>query len=169
MNLRSEVSHIRRFAEGTHPRGLELSLDERWRELADALERKADELPLPVYVTGLLRLLALFEDGHTGVALRNYTAGPLALRLPVTMRAFSDGLYVVETGAKVETVAGVPTERAAQQVLEILCVDNVSSAHGALGRMLGHAGVLEGLGLLSGDVGSGDLRVDDAVGRHPAV
>jgi hypothetical protein len=50
MNLRLEVRQIRGFAEATHPRGLELRLDERWREQADRLEHDADDLPLPAYV-----------------------------------------------------------------------------------------------------------------------
>lgn len=96
---RAEVGALRRFAETTHPRGREAAADPDWRARWDRLAAEADALSIGAYFVRTRRALGWFKDGHTAVLPFEFVGGPpegpLQLTLPMRVRAFHDGLYVV--------------------------------------------------------------------------
>jgi hypothetical protein len=120
-----EVRALRRFAETTHPRGREARGDARWIATWSALEREADALSDGAYLVRMRRALGWFGDGHTTVPPFEFTGGlperlregPLALALPVRLRAFDEGLFVVAADAQHAPLLGL-------RVLQINRVDD---------------------------------------------
>jgi hypothetical protein len=100
---RAEIEALRRFAETTHPRGREAAADTDWRARWDALAANADALRDGAYVHRTRQSLGWFKDGHTSIHVRDHTGqmpaqfaqGVLGLRLPLQIKVFHDGAYVV--------------------------------------------------------------------------
>src|SRR5262245_35305832 len=113
----AEVAALRRFAETTHPRGVNIATDQAWIAAWEALARDADTLSFAQYVMRAKSALALFQDGHTTVPMGRVTGGPFDLRAPLGARPFYDGFYVTAAkdearpllGAKLTRIAGVET------------------------------------------------------------
>lgn len=101
LGRRAEVEAIRRFAEATHPRGRDARSDADWIARWDALAAVSETDSDGGYVVGIRRALAWFRDGHTTVAVHanGETPEPLrqgewSLKVPLTLDAFDDGLWV---------------------------------------------------------------------------
>lgn len=122
---RSEVEELRQRAEAIHPRGREAAADDDWRARWDALSRNADQLSDGAYFHRVRQALGWFKDGHTTLLPFEFTGGvpdalargPFALSLPIGVRVFHDGAYVVSAkdegapllGARLTRVGGVDT------------------------------------------------------------
>ncbi|MGE0595333.1 MAG: hypothetical protein AB7P07_03145 [Hyphomonadaceae bacterium] len=123
---RAEVEALRRFAETTHPRGREAAIDADWRARWEALAGEADTLGDGAYFHRSRAALGWFKDGHTTVLPFEFTggvpaqlaSGPFAVSLPLRVRLFHDGAYVVAAkdeaahllGARVTHVGGNSVE-----------------------------------------------------------
>lgn len=110
-----ELAALQRFAEQTHPRGREAAADADWRARWDAA---ADAAHDGEYVVRVRRALAWFRDGHTTVLPFEFTGGvpaPLAggafgVELPLRIRAFHDGAYVVAASPAATSLLGGAVE-----------------------------------------------------------
>ncbi|MEM9928978.1 MAG: hypothetical protein AAF840_04090, partial [Bacteroidota bacterium] len=87
-------------------------------------------------VTGLARLVASFEYGHTSLRIGGETAG--FHRLPINLYHFSDGLYVEgihqdyaeALGAKVIAIEGTPIDEALAAIYPVIPAENEQYAKG---------------------------------------
>lgn len=116
---RAEIEALRRYAETTHPRGLEAAANADWRARWDALAAEADELSDGVYFHRARAALGWFKDGHTTILPFEFTggvpaqlaSGPFGLSLPVWVRVFHDGAYVVEAKEEAAPLLGARLTR----------------------------------------------------------
>ncbi len=120
---RGEVEALRRFAEATHPRGREAAADSDWRSRWDVLAAEADALSDGSYFVRTRAALGWFKDGHTtplpfefiGGVPAQLADGVFGLGLPIRVRVFHDGAYVVAAkdeaaaliGARITRVGGI--------------------------------------------------------------
>lgn len=111
---REEVDALRRFAEVTHPRGREARDDARWRESWATLAASADSLSDGAYLVTARRALGWFGDGHTTILPFEFVggvpeplrSGPFGLALPLSLRCFDDGIYVVAASGSAAKLLG---------------------------------------------------------------
>lgn len=100
---RAEVEALRLKAETTHPRAREAAADADWRERWHRLAADADALSDGAYFHRTRQALGWFKDGHTTVLPFEFVggvpaamaSGPFGLSLPIGVRVFHDGAYVV--------------------------------------------------------------------------
>jgi hypothetical protein len=181
---RAEVEAYVRFAETTHPRGREAAADPVWRARADHLVQGADAMSYAAYAVRMLELAAWFGDGHTTFFAFALDQGPFALRTPLQVRAFYDGLYVVEAkdeaspllGARITSVCGAPVRDLMQRFAAFWPANNRAWVHHDAGLLFYTPGLLHGLGLLKGaDDAALPIEASFADGRtiraslHPRV
>lgn len=110
----SEVLAFRDFAQKTHPMGAMASADKDWHERWASLAKNADSLGDGSYFIALRKALGWFKDGHSTVLPFQFTGGvpgalskgPFRLNLPLKMRAFHDGLLVVEASGSALPLLG---------------------------------------------------------------
>ena len=113
---RAEIDAMRRFAEATHPRGREARDDARWRQTWANLAASADSMSDGAYLVNARRALGWFGDGHTTILPFEFVggvpeplrAGPFGLALPLSLRCFDDGLYVIAASGSAEKLLGQP-------------------------------------------------------------
>ncbi len=99
---RAEVETLRLRAETLHPRGREAATSPDWHGRWDALGARAKHLSDGAYFIQTRQALGWFKDGHT--TLQPFDAanppaqlakGAFSLSLPIGVRVFHDGAYVV--------------------------------------------------------------------------
>lgn len=123
---RAEVDALRRFAETTHPRGLEAAANADWRARWDALAAEADTLSDGAYLYRTRQTLGWFKDGHTTVLPFEFTggvpaqlaSGPFGLALPMRVRVFHDGAYVVAAKDEAAPLNGARLTRVGDLTVE---------------------------------------------------
>lgn len=107
---RAEVEALRRFAETTHPRGREAAADDDWRARWAALAGEAEGLSPGAYFVRARRALGWFKDGHTTAlpfeSVGDPPEGPFQLDLPMQVRAFHDGAYVIAASGEAAPLNG---------------------------------------------------------------
>lgn len=116
---RSEIAALRQFAETKHPRRLEAAADPDWRARWDKLLIEADELSDGGYFVRARRALGWFKDGHTTVLPFEFVGGvpaaladgPFSYSLPVRVRVFHDGAWIVGAGAAAKSLLGARITR----------------------------------------------------------
>jgi hypothetical protein len=116
---RAEIEALRARAEATHPRGREAAADGDWRARWDALAADAESLSDGAYFHRARQALAWFKDGHTTLLPFEFTGGapaqlahgPFALSLPVGVRVFHDGAYVVAARREAASLLGARITR----------------------------------------------------------
>ncbi len=109
-----EVAAFKTFAEATHPRGLAAAADPGWRVRWGKLAAEADQLSDGAYFHRMRRALGWFRDGHTTVLPFEFVGGvpsqlaggPFRLTLPLRLRVFHDGAWVVAASADASTLLG---------------------------------------------------------------
>ena len=109
---RSEIAALRQFAETKHPRRLEAAADPDWRARWDKLLAEADELSDGGYFIRARRALGWFKDGHTTILPFEFVGGvppalangPFSYSLPVRVRVFHDGAWIVGAGADAKSL-----------------------------------------------------------------
>lgn len=120
---RAETDAAKAFTEATHPRGREAAADSEWQAIWRANLAEAETRSDGAYVAGLMRTLSWFDDGHTAVLPFEFVGGvptqlaggPFGASLPLKVRPFHDGLWVVAAkdeaapllGARIVRVNGV--------------------------------------------------------------
>ena len=99
---RAEVEALRVRAETLHPRGREAAAHPDWRARWGALGVSAERLSDGAYFIQTRQALGWFKDGHT--TLQPFEAanppaqlakGAFSVSLPIGVRVFHDGAYVV--------------------------------------------------------------------------
>lgn len=155
---RVEVEALRRFAETTHPRGREAAADADWRARWDTLADEADTLSDGAYLIRTRRALGWFKDGHTTVLPFEFTGGPppgvFQLSLPIRVRAFHDGLYVIAAkdeaapliGARITRVANTDAITLMRAIATQWC-GNDAWAHRWAGHQISSPALLEGMSI----------------------
>ena len=159
-DFRAEADAMRRFAERTHPRGLEASQDETWRMLWSNLAERAPDMDETAYVAAARRALGWFGDGHTTVLPFEFLGGPpqqlrsgaFGLALPLRARPFDDGLWVVAAkneaapllGRRITHVEGNPIETLVTRFCELWPAENPAWGHNWSWLLLSSWGVLKG-------------------------
>lgn len=155
---RTEVETLRRFAETTHPRGREAAADADWRARWDSLAAEADTLSDGAYFIRTRRALGWFKDGHTTVLPFEFTGGPppgvFELGLPIQVRAFHDGLYVIAVkeegapllGAKITRIASTDSVALMRTIATQWC-GNDAWAHRFAAHQVTSPALLEGMGI----------------------
>jgi hypothetical protein len=116
---RDEISALRQLAESKHPRGFEAIADPDWRTCWDKLLAEADELSDGAYFVRARRALGWFKDGHTTILPFEFVGGvpagladgPFAYSLPLRVRVFHDGAWIVETGVGARSLLGARITR----------------------------------------------------------
>ncbi len=111
---RDELAAFKAFAETTHPRGPAAATDPDWRMRWEQLAAEADRLSDGAYFHRLRRALGWFRDGHTTVLPFEFVggvpaqlaSGPFRLNLPLRLRVFHDGAWVVAAGDDASTLLG---------------------------------------------------------------
>ncbi len=118
VSRRSEVEALRRFAESRHPRGREAAADADWRSRWDKLQAESDWLSDGAYLVRLRRALGWFRDGHTTVMPFEFTGvpeplagGPFSRGLPLHVRVFHDGAWIVATAPATAALSGARITR----------------------------------------------------------
>lgn len=113
-NRRAEIATFQAFAESTHPRGPVAAADPDWRSRWQALALESGRLSDGAYFHRLRRALGWFRDGHTTVLPFEFVGGvppqladgPFRLTLPMRLRVFDDGAWVVAAGGDASTLLG---------------------------------------------------------------
>jgi hypothetical protein len=116
---RDEAAALRRFAETTHPRGLEAATTQEWQRRWSGLAEQADALSDGAYFLALRRALGWFVDGHTTILPFEFIggipsalhSGPFRLDLPFRVRLFHDGAYVTSATPQFSDVLGSRVDR----------------------------------------------------------
>jgi hypothetical protein len=111
---REEIAAFQAFAESTHPRGPVAAADTDWRRRWQALSIDSVQLSDGAYFHRLRRALGWFRDGHTTVLPFEFVGGvppqladgPFRLTLPMRLRVFDDGAWVVAAGGDASTLLG---------------------------------------------------------------
>lgn len=161
---RAEVAALRRFAETTHPRGREAAADSAWQASWASLEERAERMSDGAYLVGMRSALGWFDDGHTSVFPFEFTggipeplrAGPLSLSLPLTVRLYDDGAYVVAAaGEALPLLGGRVTHVGAFDVVTLVrrfaqgWPGNDAWGHRWAGSVFAQSAQLEGLGAVA--------------------
>lgn len=165
---RSEAEAIRRFAETTHPRGLEAAADPLWRAHWDALAKTVDGLNDGRYVAGLRRGLAWFRDGHTNLLPFEFLPavpdpmkeGSFGVSAGLRVRAFDDGLWVVEAkdaatplnGARITAINGVSDIDMMRRLIGGWAANNPAWGHRWASLLTSSAGTLQGLDVIGDSI-----------------
>ena len=160
----AEVRSLRKFAEATHPRGLEAKADEQWRSRWSSLEADADRLSDGAYFLGLRRGLGWFGDGHTTPLPFDFTdgvpdalkRGPFGLTLPLRISLFHDGAWVTSAEGAAMPLLGRRLDRiGTREIADLIRSDaehwpgNRAWAHRLIGFDLSSPAFLQGLGATS--------------------
>ena len=111
---RDEVEAFRAFAVATHPRGPVAAADPDWQSRWHALGLDAERLSDGAYFHRLRRALGWFRDGHTTVLPFEFVGGvppqladgAFRYSLPLRLRVFHDGAWVVATAAEAKPLLG---------------------------------------------------------------
>jgi hypothetical protein len=157
-----ELRQLRQFAESTHPRGAFARDDPEWRTRWSRVQTAAHDLTDGEFLVQVRRALAWFRDGHTTLLPFEYTGVPTALArgafslsLPLQLRAFDDGLYVVAARDEASSLLGAAVERmngrSAGALLRAMATDwpgNDAWAQRWAGASLASPAQLQGLGLV---------------------
>jgi hypothetical protein len=154
----AEATALIRFAEQTHPRGLEARVDPRWRALSGQLVKAARDEPVAQFVVRAFALLAWFKDGHTTLWIGKISAGPFGLALPLRAAAFYDGLYVVGAtpdlvslvGKRITRIGEFTTNDCIRKLASIWPANNIAWPHHDAPLLLTNPGLLHGLGAVRG-------------------
>jgi hypothetical protein len=109
-----EIAAFQSFAESTHPRGPLAAADADWRSRWQALALDSVQLSDGAYFHRLRRALGWFRDGHTTVLPFEFVGGvppqmedgPFRLTLPMRLRVFADGAFVVAAGGDASALLG---------------------------------------------------------------
>lgn len=125
---RAEVETFRRFAETTHPRGREAASTAEWRRRWGALAASADRMTDGVYMVALQRAIGWFGDGHSALLPVDYSGipepmagGALGLSLPIKVRLFDDGAFVVAAQDEAAPLLGARIDRiGARSVIDLM-------------------------------------------------
>lgn len=164
----AEADAIRRFAETTHPRGRDAAADPAWQAHWQGLGRTADALNDGLYLAALRRGLGWFKDGHTTLLPFEFLPavpaamkdGPFGVSAGLRLRAFDDGLWVVEAkdaalplnGARVTAINGVSDVELMRRLADGWAGSNPAWAHRWAALMSSSAGTLQGLKVIGDSV-----------------
>ncbi len=160
---REEAASFRAFAEATHPRGRDAAADQDWRLRWESFEREAGRLSDGAYFHRLRRCLGWFRDGHTTVLPFEFVGGvppqlatgSFGLELPLRMRVFDDGIWIVAAGDEALPLLGGQLvkigSRTPGELVRALAVDwpgNDAWAHRWSASTLASPSFLEALGAI---------------------
>jgi hypothetical protein len=167
---RAEAGRLRKYAETTHPRGLEAAADPVWRSGWERLAAEADGLTTEAWIMGLKARLAWFRDGHTTIYLYMVKAPAFDLNLPIAASPFFDGLYVTAAkgegapllGGRIVRVDGVAVEQVLRAFAAVWPGNNTSGVHHDAGLALKPA-VLRGARLAAPAAASSPIAVEAEV------
>ena len=178
-NRRSEVEALRQRAEALHPRGREAAAASDWRARWNALAADADQLSDGAYFIRTRQALAWFKDGHTTLLPFEFTGGvpdplahgPFALGLPIGVRVFHDGAYVISAKDEGASLLGARITRIGSMDTITLVrawatnwPGNDAWAHRWAGTLFSPA-FLQGLGAVNDP--SAPIRVEGMLGQRP--
>jgi hypothetical protein len=157
---RTEADAIRRFVERTHPRGVEAIQDRDWRRRWSDIHDRGRSFDDGAYVAAVRKALGWFRDGHTNVVPFEYLGevsdplkrGSFGLSLPLSVRAFHDGMWVTRAkgaalpllGCKVSAVNGVPIETIVRRFCTEWPSENLAWGHNWAHLLFGSLGFLRG-------------------------
>ncbi len=131
----AEVLHFAEAIEETHPEGHLLASRSDWSEAVAELYQAAEGEGQEDYFVALMRLLATLHDGHTTMPLGLVLgSGLYPQRLPLVLRAFDDGLFVIEAkdeampllGARVTSFGGEPIAEVSDRFAAVWPGNNVA-------------------------------------------
>lgn len=125
---REELAAFQAFAEATHPRGAVAAADPQWRSRWQALALESGHLSDGQYFDRVRRALGWFHDGHTTVLPFEFVGGvpaplatgPFQLALPLRLRVFDDGAWIVAAGGDGLPLLGGRLRRIGRQSVETL-------------------------------------------------
>lgn len=114
LSRRDEVEAFHAFAVATHPRGPVAAADPDWQKQWNTLGLDADRLSDGAYFHRLRRALGWFRDGHTTVLPFEFVGGvppqlaggAFRYSLPLRLRVFHDGAWIVATTAEASPLLG---------------------------------------------------------------
>ncbi len=150
-----EVQEFADFILETHPNAANIESREEWQAALDELERVALEGSDEAYLVALMQLLATVRDGHTTMPImHNVGEGRFPMRLPIRLRPFHDGIYVIAAkdeampllGARVTAMGGLPINAVMERFETMWPADNVAAIQ-AGASWLGMPAFLAGLGI----------------------
>lgn len=153
-----EVTEIVENIVHTHPEGLSYAGNTEFTAFAAKLAGSADKLDLADYIIQLHKLFSFIHDGHTAVLSLGMQAEPFTLRMPILVRPFADGLYIVEAkdealsllGGRLVSVNGVPVEQVLRAYVDGAQGDNSAFAMRWSSFLFSFPGWLHGLGFADG-------------------
>ena len=127
----SDIDRLETLMQRRHLRGPAITGSAGWQALITQLRQNVARSSDLQMVSGLMRLAALGDDGHTVI----YPPGEGALGfhlLPVQLYRFADGWRIMAAapdhaallGARLEAIGGVPIDQAEQGVFAHLARDN---------------------------------------------
>jgi hypothetical protein len=146
--------------ETIHPDPWHAISETAFRESADELAARIDELEPDEQLVELMRLTALLgeRDGHGGIFPLDLSHQRTLHLYPIRLYEFSNGFYVVDAidrpdlvGARVEAVGGRPIADVVQSVEPLVPGDNEFSRKARIAQYLVVEEVLGGLGLAAGE------------------
>ena len=159
LSREAELDEIVQNLLEIHPNGVHVQSGAEFQSYLADFKRNSDAMDLADYVTGLHKLFSFYEDGHTAVLSINMNAEPYELRLPVLVRAFADGMYVIEAkdealpllGGRVVSVSGVPIDDILARYVGDTHGDNAAWAMRWSSFLFASPGWLHGLNVVHGD------------------
>jgi len=167
-----------------HPRALEVQARPLWGELRTGLEARITDITREELMVELMRMLALFEDGHSVVLVPRDIATSMAV-LPVGFGRFPDGLFLTAcapdqeslVGARVTAIGGERIEEVEQRFMRLVSADNEHNARQIITHRLRQTLMHRAVGLtkddtlrltidLEGNLEEIELEGDPALSMH---
>ncbi len=152
--MSADVNALFQGLQERHPNLFHAHPRSHWKKRIDSIKSRLDSLDPTEFLGELRGLVALAQDGHTG--LRFY---PGIQFHPIRIEAFHDGFFIIAADPEVaEFLAGritavgeFPVEDAFKKSSEFLSVDNEESQKHRFSRLLRTVGSQHQLGLTSNE------------------
>jgi len=168
----ADVDVLMTRLEATHPDMYTRHTPAEWAQAADSLKALLETAEFDQGVLGMMRLVAMLNDGHSKVLPPNSTV--FTRKFPIIMRMFSDGVYVRTAlpeaaelfGKRIVAIEGVPIDEAMARVRPYVSCDNEMGFIDKAPLLLRLPSVLHVIGLTPELVREARFTVEDESGAR---
>jgi len=156
----SDIDYLITRLEIMHPNLYSMVTEENFKAAAESLQKRIPELTEIERFVGVMELVAMIQDGHTGAMVQEYfmgnpTAATNSYFYLVDFQQLSDGLFIAGIqdehaemlGKKVISFNGVPASQMISKMYNLISGDNDSGRRATIPIFLAFSPLLEYCGL----------------------
>lgn len=152
----ADLATVRNELPRLHPNLFSVTPRAEFDAAADALARQSATLSNAQFYVRLFSLVAMGRDAHTSISLGGASTELGFAPLPLVLRWFDDGLFVIGTddtnaelmGAGVMAIQGEPIEKVLERIRPVIAHENESWFRYLAPNFIANVGVLRGIGLV---------------------